>query len=155
AGHQPAQNTLGQGLVVGIDGYALILEKARHALLEAVAGTGQGQGRDKLSHLQALTTQDAQGYGRQIDQPGSGFLREVAVQLVPQVGKLSVLWFDHYRLRGAGCSLRGYDRSQPSLRRLFPAKLLSNFYCPLVSALGSNPQANPVATQLPVSILHL
>jgi len=46
AGHQPAQNTLGQGLVVRIDAHAFVLEEALHALLEAVAGAGQGQGRD-------------------------------------------------------------------------------------------------------------
>src|SRR6266849_9561875 len=132
AGHQPAQKTLSQGLVVSIDTYALVLEKALHALLEAVAGAGHGQGRDNLAHLQALTAQEAQGHGRQIHQPGRRFLGQVTVQLVGQVGKHFVLWFDHYRLRGRGCSLRGYDRSQPALRRLFLSQLLLNFYCPLV-----------------------
>src|SRR5262249_479811 len=86
-----------------------------------------------------------QGYGRQINQPGRGFLRQVTVQLLPQVGQHLVLWFDPAGLRGAGCSLCGYDRSQPALRRLFPAQFVHVLLSPSQGTWGTERSMKGVA----------
>jgi len=132
SGHQPSQDSLGQGLVVGIDGHTRVLEKPLDALLEAVAGAGQGQRRNNLADLQALAAQDAQGDRGQIHHTGERCQGQIVVQLYNQVGKHLVLWFDHRCLRGRGWFLRGYECSQPSLRRLLPSHLLCSCVCSLL-----------------------
>src|SRR5262249_29613895 len=89
-------------------------------------------GRQDLAHLQALTAQHAHSERSQIHQAGERFQRQIAPQLGDQVGKHRVLWFAHRSLRRMGCSVCGYDRSQPLLRRLFPSACYRFFYCPLV-----------------------
>src|SRR3989442_1417739 len=133
---QTSQNAFGQGLIVLFDTDAGVLEKALHALLETVSAPFQGARRDNLPHLQTLAAQDPHGHCRQIHNAGQRLQGQVTVQLVGQVGKHFILWFDHYCLRGVGCSLRGYDRSRPLPRRLFPSYCYRFFYCPLVRGLA-------------------
>ena len=137
AAGQPLQDAPRQRLIVELHGHLGVLQKPLHALFQSVAGTGQGQRRQDLAHLQTLAAQDAQRYGGQIHHPGKRLPRQIAVQLGNQVGKHVVLWFDHERLRDRGCSLCGYNRSQPRPRRLFPSAYYRFFYCPLVSVLLS------------------
>src|SRR5262245_30921574 len=95
AGGQPRQDAPRQRRIVEFNGHVGVLQEPLHALLERVAGAGQGQGRQDLAHLQALAAQDAQRYCGQIHQAGERFQRQIVVQGSNQVGKHFVLWFDH------------------------------------------------------------
>src|SRR5262249_5306245 len=132
AAGQPLQDPSGQRLIVQFDRDAGVFQKPLHALLDRVPSARQGGGRQDPADLQALAAQDAQSYSGQIHQAGERFQRQITLQLGNQVGKHLVLWFDHGSLRGTGCSVCGYDRSQPRPRRLFPSACYRFFYCPLV-----------------------